>query len=130
MEEKKNIMINEISKAACLGENFTDHYKEELNILLKEKKYRIAFLSFLNKYRSSGLFCISENCFNIIGDIMNRILDEVTQNEDYESARYCIILSQTFHFIKGDIKIFLQQKIQKHKSLKQTTFWENFIACK
>lgn len=66
----------------------------------------------------------------IIGEILKFILDEVLNNEDYESARYCIILSQTYHFVnEKEEKISLQQMIENHGIFKNTEFWENFIAC-
>ena len=74
------------------------------------------------------MFSITKNCFEIIGDILLQILDEVLIDKDYESARYCIILSQTYHFMNDHEKVSLQQKIEKHDLLKMTDFWENFIA--
>jgi hypothetical protein len=99
--------------------------------MLKDKKSRGYFLSYLNKYRSSGVFELSKDAVLIIGDIMKFILDEVLVDKDYTSARYCIILSQTYHYLnKEGKKISLQQMIQKHNLLSMTDFWENFIACK
>jgi hypothetical protein len=67
----------------------------------------------------------------VIGDILKFILDEVTSDKDYESARYCIILSQTYHYVndKGE-KVSLQHMIENHELFKKTDFWESFIACK
>jgi hypothetical protein len=103
---------------------------ETLIELLKEKKYRLTFLFHLNKQRSEGKFTLTFDCYNIIGDILNHILDLIVNDKDYESARYCIILSQTFHFIgREKQKFYLQRKIERHDLLKMTDFWENFIAC-
>jgi hypothetical protein len=99
--------------------------------LLKEHKCRIHFLSYLNRYRTSGIFEISNKSFEIIGIILAYILDEVIKDKDYESARYCIILSQTYHSLgENGNKISLQTKIENHDLLKRIDFWENFIACK
>jgi hypothetical protein len=86
-------------------------------------------LSYLNKYRSSGLFEISKHCFDIIGDILNHILDKVIIDKDFESARYCLILSQTYHYIDENKKISLQQKLENHLLFHTIDFWESFIAC-
>lgn len=123
--------MNELSKKAISGEFLEDLDKLNLFDLLKEKKFRTLFLNLLNKHRSSGLFHLNEKSFEIVGDILNAILDAVNEDLDYDSARYCIILSQTFHKLKekSEEKIFLQNKIQKHKILKSENFWENFVAC-
>lgn len=115
---------------ACSDEEFTEEHKKLLNNFLNDKKCRMYFLSYLNKYRSHGMFTLSKKTFDIIGDVLNQILDEVIKYKDYESARYCIILSQTYHYLSDDCKkISLQQKIEKHDLLKTVDFWENFIAC-
>jgi hypothetical protein len=59
--------------------------------------------------------------------ILNEVMNE--DIKDYESARYCIILSQTYHYINDKSeKISLQEKIENHEILKKSEFWENFIA--
>jgi hypothetical protein len=127
----KKVRITELSKLACSGDSYTEEHKTQLFDLLREKKYRLFFLSYLNKYRSSGLFEISKHCFGIIGDILNQILDEVILDKDFESARYCLILSQTYHYNDDDgKKISLQQKLENHLLFKSLEFWESFIACK
>jgi hypothetical protein len=125
-------MILEISNIAYNGDILLTEQKRILNELLKEKKYRLFFLSFLNKYRSNGVFTISKNSYETIGNIMLNILDEVIKEKDYECARYCIILSQTYHYFDelDNTKYFLQKKIENHELLKMSDFWENFIACK
>lgn len=98
---------------------------------LKEKKFRLSFLSYLNRYRTNGIFEITRNSYHIIGDILIQILNEVMNEDikDYESAKYCIILSQTYHYINDKSeKISLQDKIESHEILKKSEFWENFIA--
>jgi hypothetical protein len=129
VEERKKIKINELSKIACSDIPLFKQNKEMLLTLLKEKKHRLYFLSYLNKYRTSGKFDIPKHCFDNIGDIFNFILD-VVENNDYESAKYCLILSQTYHHVDNGCKLSLQSKIQDHKLLKTVEFWENFIACK
>ena len=51
-------------------------------------------------------------------------------DKDYESAKFCIILSQTFHRISSDPdspRIFLQDSIDKHDCWKNVEFWEGII---
>jgi hypothetical protein len=97
--------------------------------LLKVKKFRLFFLSYLNRYRTNGIFEISKKSFDIIGDVLINILNNVFQDKDYESARYVIILSQTYHYVSEEgNKVSLQEKIESHSVLKQIYFWENFVA--
>jgi len=54
----------------------------------------------------------------------------VRGDKDYESAKFCIILSQTFHRISSDPdspRIFLQDSIDKHDCWKNIEFWEGII---
>ena len=97
---------------------------------IKEKKYRKYFLTCLNKFRISGLFTIEEKSFNFLGELLGRILDETAKERDYESAKFCMILSQTFYKISADpnkVRVFLQEAIESHDIWKQTDFWEGII---
>ena len=83
----------------------------------------------MNRYRTNGIFEITKKSFDIIGEILILILDKVVDDKDYESARYVIILSQTYHFVTEEgTKVSLQEKIESHPVLKNIFFWENFIA--
>ncbi len=127
-EERKIVKTNELSKLACCDISLSDSNKESLRELLQEKKCRQHFLSVLNKYRTSGKFDISKISFENIGIVLNYILDSFDRT-DYESAKYCLILSQTYHCYFNGIKVSLQNKILDHVLLKKVDFWENFIAC-
>lgn len=84
----------------------------------------------MNKFRISGLFTVEEKSFTCLGDILNQILDEASKERDYESAKFCMILSQTFYRVSSDPnkpRIFLQQAIEGHEIWKQTEFWEGII---
>lgn len=97
---------------------------------MKEKKYRKYFLTCLNKYRIAGLFTIEEKSFGYLGDLLNRILDETVKEKDLESAKFCMILSQTFYKASSDPnnpRVFLQYAIEGHEIWKKTEFWEGII---
>lgn len=84
----------------------------------------------LNKFRISGLFTIDDKSFLNLGDLLNQILDETSKDKDYESAKFCMILSQTFYKISQDNnhpRIFLQQAIETHEIWKQQDFWEGIV---
>jgi len=98
-------------------------------------KYRLQFLICLNKYRIAGKFKLTEFSFQTLGELIRFILDQSYIENDYESARYCMILSQTFFCEGVDVKnisthkISLQDKIESHDIWKSVAFWENFLKC-
>lgn len=97
---------------------------------LKDKKTRRYFLTCINKFRISGLFTIEEKSFNFLGELLKAILDETLKEKDYESAKFCMILSQTFYKVSSDPnkpRVFLQEAIEDHEIWKQTEFWEGII---
>jgi hypothetical protein len=84
----------------------------------------------LNKFRISGLFSIEEKSFNFLGEMLNKILDETSREKDYECAKFCMIISQTFYKVSSDPnkpRVFLQEAIDNHEIWKQTEFWEGII---
>jgi hypothetical protein len=59
-----------------------------------------------------------------------RILDETAKEKDYECAKFCMIISQTFYRVSSDPhnpRIFLQEAIESHDIWKLTEFWEGII---
>ena len=99
---------------------------------MKEKKYRKYLFSCLNKFRISGFFTLEEKSYNTFGDLLNKILDEVVVQKDFEAAKYCMILSQTFFKKSTDPSnqnIFLQNTIENHDIWKNMEFWEQIIKC-
>jgi hypothetical protein len=101
-----------------------------------EGKYRLHFLICLNKYRIAGKFKLTDSSFNLLGQLLSYILDQSFIENDYESARYCMILSQTFYCetfcdLKSKVvqKKSLQDTIEKHDIWKSLSFWENFLKC-
>jgi len=51
-------------------------------------------------------------------------------DKDYESVRYCLILSQTFHRINSkNVKITLQNEIMSDHIWNDLLFWEEILKC-
>lgn len=97
---------------------------------MKEKRLRRYLLTCLNKYRIAGLFTMEFNSFTLIGELLNKILDESLKEKDFESTKFCMILSQTFYKAGPDPqnpRIFLQQAIESHEIWKRIEFWEGII---
>lgn len=131
-EEEKRVLIYELStKVWYHAERFDNQDFHEIKKLFKDKKHRIYFLEYLNKHRGSGLHILSSECFKKIGLILNLLLDEVYESKDFITAKYCLILSQTYN--KQDEltnkKESLQDTIEKNELLRNLYFWEEYISC-
>ena len=116
------------------GMEFKKEEKSELISMLKKPFYKSYFLITLSKQRTKGRFQRSEALINDLSDILHYILEESEKINDYESAKNCIILSQTFYHDKPNPqnkkenkKIYLLEYIKYYKWLKSLNFWEGII---
>ena len=116
------------------GMEFKKEEKNELISMLKEPFYKSYFLITLSKQRTKGRFQRSETLINDLSDILHFILDESEKINDFESAKNCIILSQTFYHDKPNPKnkkenkkIYLLEYIKNYKWFKTLNFWEGII---
>ena len=129
-EEEKNkarlrFLSNQIFK---IGPNisFKPEEKKELISFLKEKRYRSFFIITLSKQRTKGRFQRSASLVQDLADILEFILELAEKEKDYENAKNCIILSQTFYceINKGGKKRYLFDYIKKYPWLLSLEFWE------
>ena len=118
------------------GMAFKAEEKKELISLLKKPLFKSYFLITLSKQRTKGRFQRSETLLKDLSEILHFILDDSEKSKDFESAKNCIILSQTFyHEItnkknkenKENKKIYLFEYIKNYKWLKSVDFWEGII---
>ena len=116
------------------GMEFKKEEKKELISMLKEPFYKSYFLLTLSKQRTKGRFQRSETLINDLSEILHYILDESEKINDYESAKNCLILSQTFYHEKPNPKnkkemkkIYLLEYIKYYKWLKSIDFWKGII---
>jgi len=94
---------------------------------MNERRFRKYFFACLNKYRISGMFILSEKSFKILGELLYEILNEIYKDKDYESAKACMILSQTFYRVSTELstpRLFLQIAIESHIIWKDMEIWE------
>ena len=110
------------------GVEFKKEEKDELISFFNEKSYKSYFLITLSKQRTKGRYQRSETLLKDLAEILNIILDSSEKEKDYESAKSCIILSQTFYFEKqkgkDKKKKYLLDYIKNHKWLKSLELWE------
>ena len=135
-EQKKyrlRFLCNEIFKIGP-GVGFTSEEKEELINLIKKPRYKSFFLIILSKQRTKGRFKRSEKLIKDLVEIIINILDSSEIENDFESAKNCIVLSETFYYekdenkkVKDGKKIFLIDFIKYYKWFQDLNFWEGII---
>ena len=110
------------------GVDFKQEEKNELINFLNEKEYKTYFLITLSKQRTKGRYQKTEILLKDLSEIFNFILDSSEKEKDYEGAKNCIILSQTFYYEKqkgnDKKKKYLLDYIKNHNWLKSLEFWE------
>ena len=110
------------------GIDFKKEEKNELLSLLNEKKFKNYFLITLSKQRTKGRYQRSQALLKDLSDLLNFILDIAEKEKDYDAAKNCIILSQTFFYEKqkgkNKVKKYLFDYIKNNEWLKSLEFWE------
>lgn len=131
-KEEKTLSTIKICKQILTNVEVKDNKEKEINELKKlfeDSKYRVLFLQRLNEMRVKGIFKIPNKNFEIIGILLNLILDNVLTDADLYSSKNVIILSQTFYIQDNEKspKTYLISRIVNHPIYKNKKFWEDFI---
>ena len=119
--------------------SFSKEEKNELLAFLEIPSYKKYFIVVLSRQRTKGRFKRSESLVRDLADILLKILDLAEKEKDYESAKNCIILSQTYFYEKGEDKkkkdkneslkkIYLFEFIKNNEWLKSNEFWDGLIT--
>ena len=108
---------------------FSEDDKTKMLNYINEEWGQKYFLYYLSKLRSSGNFCQPEQLIKFLAEILKKILSFADKNLDYETAKNCIILSQTYYYEEKNTsrKIYLVELISENKWLKMPEFWRNII---
>ena len=132
-EEKRRKQL----RTLCLrifDENKENYVKEDQELLIKfmqVKEYRNYFIGALTQQRLNGKYKREEKLFNDLIELLNAILEFAEKEKNYDNARNCIILSQTFYkekIVEGKVeKVYLMEYIKKNKWVSTSKFWKNFI---
>ena len=98
LEEKKNKMRELIYKFFDLNKPNDDEDKKQLLEYIQDVRTHELFLIVLSKLRTNNRFCREKPLIELLSEILLIILDNAQKKKDYNSAKNCIILSQTFYY--------------------------------
>ena len=133
-EEKRKYRLRYLcSKIFKIGPgiDFKQEEKNELLSFLNEQAFKSYFLITLSKQRTKGRYRRSLSLLKDLSEILNYILDGAKKTDDYESAKNCIILSQTFYSErqkgKEMKKKYLFDYIKDNNWLNSIDFWKKLI---
>ena len=127
-ENDKILKRDEIKKILYLEDKITDKDKEQLIKIIQNDIGQKILINILNQLRANGIFEKSQNFIELVGKSLNIILDNAKKENNYENARNCIILSQTFYYIDlNQQKQYIFIFIKNNKWLKESNFWRGLI---
>ena len=106
---------------------FTNEEKNNLKSLLNKHHNRVIFLHKLNDYRTSSLFELSKNEYQILGELFSSLIDISKKEKDYHSVEMAIILSKTYYIMENNKKLYIQNLIQNNENFKEKSFWEELL---
>jgi hypothetical protein len=130
LEEKKNRLRDLIYKFFDKNKTTTEEDKKQLLELIDDPRTHGIFLIVLAKLRTNNRFCRDKFLIELLSHIMLKLLDQAQKIKDYNIAKNCLILSQTFFYYGDDDKnkkIYISNYIKKHQWLQSIRFWGDFI---
>ena len=115
-----------LQKDSKLPPEELEKLKNNLTSLLKVEDNRKYMIIALSNQRTKNRFNRSRELIEILGLILKQILDYSEKEKNYENAKHCIIISQTFYYEdeKTKKKIYLFEYIKNNKWLKSIKFWD------
>ena len=131
-ENKKQEMRELSKKIFAINVPFTDDEKKKLMAYLEEKWSQTYFLIYLSRQRTNGRFARTQKLVKDLAEILTLILETSEKEKDYEAARNCMILSQTYYFEEKDKdgnpkKKYLLEYIVTNQWLRTPGFWRGLI---
>ena len=132
-KESQKQELRELSKKIFVTNiPFNPDEKKKLLAYLEEKWSQTYFLIYLSKQRTKGKFARTQKLVRDLADILNLILQSAEKRNDYEAAKNCIILSQTYYYDEKDKegnvrKKYLIEFISDYQWLRSPQFWRGII---
>ena len=131
-ENQKQEMRELSKKIFAINVPFTDDEKKKLMAYLEQKWSQRYFLIYLSRQRTNGRYARTQKLVKDLAEILTLILQTSEKENDYEAARNCMILSQTYYFEEKDKdgnpkKKYLLEFILPYKWLRTPGFWRGLI---
>jgi len=92
-----------------------------------DKDCRIYFLVILGNKRADAILNLPKEIFDTITKIFKLISDKILSENDIDSAKYLLILSQTFYIKENEEKVYLTNCIKNHPLYQKEEFWNEYI---
>ena len=128
LEEKKNKMRELIYKFFDMNKVTDNEDRKQLLEYIKDEKTHELFLIVLSKLRTNNRFCREKHIIELVSEILLTILNAAQKNNNYISAKNCVILSQTFYYLdESQKKVYIVDKIKNHPWISSMQFWKDFI---
>ena len=106
----------------------TDKDYEKIIEFLKDDLGKNVFFCLFDLIMTSGKNEKSEKFINIIGKVLKALLESAEKDNNYELAKNCIVISETFYFLDSEKeKKYAFTFIKDYKWLKGSRFWRGFI---
>ena len=130
--EKKRNEVREIITKIIENQDTNNISEEEKIIIFKALKNnednQTLFINILNRLRSIGSYKKNKEIIELIGNSINIMLTSISINKNYEMAKLCILLSQTFYYENDKKeKIYIFEFIKDNEWFHSEDFWRNFI---
>ena len=133
LEEKKNKMRELVVKYFDMNKSTDEKDKKELLEYIKDPRTHKLFLITLSKSRTNNRFCRGKDLIELLAEILTIILDNAEKTKNYDVAKNCIILSQTFFYLKEkkddskeENKVYIIEYIRNNKWLSSENYWTEF----
>ena len=132
--ELRNLCIRLFDKDQNI--KFTNDDLNNLLTFMEKVDYRDYFLSYLTIERTNGILYRSEKLINELSIILKQILYLAEQEKNFNNAKNCIILGQTFYMEKSIIKenvitetkkIYIMEFFKNNSWIHTLDFWYNLI---
>ena len=130
LEEKKNKLRELVYKFFDKNKTTTEDEKKQLLECINDERCHNIFLIVLAKLRTNNRFCRDQFLIELLSDILYKILDEAQKKNNFNNAKNCLILSQTFFYYdtpEKKNKIYISNYLKKHPWLQTPKFWLDFI---
>ena len=127
--EKEKIDLRMIlSKLFNYNKILDDEDKIKLKEYLNKEENRNFFLTSLSNQRKNGKYLRKKEIIEEITIILMEILGVSEKEKDFQSAKNCIILSQTFYYEEDNKKMYIDNKLKLNNWMKSIDFWKGVIG--